>query len=809
MRRYNLFLHLCLVSSLWLASSCNKSTNETINQQLLQQLESKRTVLPNGWALTPPDYSIQLGDLPLNITVSPSGKLLAVLNSGYGEQSIMLIDAVGKKMLSKIVIPKSWYGLKFSNDEKHLYASGGNDNRILIYSITNDNLVLSDLIILGKPWPNKISPTGIDIDFNKNTLYTVTKEDSALYEVDLSTNKVSSKYKLPSEGYACLLDNNRKKLYISLWGIGEVGIFDMESQTLVNTIKVDSHPNAMLLSNDGNKLFVANANSNTVSIINLDQSKVVESLSTALYPDAPAGSTPNALALSKDNGTLYVANADNNCLAVFDVSHPGDSKSMGFIPTGWYPTAVAVDGKSIFVANGKGESSQANPKGPNPYVRKTADTQYIGGLFKGTLSVIPVPETADLNTYTQVVYENTRYSKEIEAQPKGEADNPIPDKPGQASPIKYVFYIIKENRTYDQVFGDLPQGNGDSTLCLFPEHVSPNHHALVSNYVLFDNFYVDSEVSADGHNWSMAAYATDYVEKNWPTSYSGRGGTYDYEGTRSIASPEKGYIWDYCQRAGISYRSYGEFISGSRANLKSLDGHFDSDFPGFNLSVMDTIRYAHWEQDFDSLLAIDAVPQFSTIRICNDHTSGASLGKRTPRAYVADNDLGVGRFVDHLSHSKIWNESVVFILEDDAQNGPDHVDAHRSVLMAIGPYVKRNFVDHTMYSTSSVLRTIELILGLPPMSQYDASATPLFHAFTMAVDTSSYECIPNKYPLGEYNTKNNALAKISASFDLDVEDAAPDIAFSEVIWKTVKGIDSQMPAPVRSAFVRNIETDAD
>ena len=494
---------------------------------------------------------------------------------------------------------------------------------------------------------------------------------------------------------------------------------------------------------------------------------------------------------------------------MFNVAEPGASKSLGFIPTGWYPTAVAIDQGKLFVANGKGESSKANPKGPNPYLRKTKDTQYIAGLFLGTLSEIPVPKTVDLNTYTKVTYENTRYNKEIEAQPKGQADNPIPDKPGQSSPIKYVFYIIKENRTYDQVFGDVSKGNGDSTLCLFPERVSPNHHALATDFVLFDNFYVDSEVSADGHNWSMAAYATDYTEKTWPTNYSGRGGTYDYEGTRAIAYPEKGYIWDYCQRAGLTYRSYGEFVDDGKANLKSLRGHFDSDFPGFNLSVMDTIRYAHWAQDFDSLLAINAVPQFNTVRICNDHTSGAALGKPTPRAYVADNDLSVGRFVDHLSHSRIWKESVVFILEDDAQNCPDHVDAHRSVLMAIGPYVKRNFVDHTMYSTASVLLTIELILGLPPMSQYDASATPLFHAFTMAIDTSAYHCIPNKYPLGEFNTKNNALAKMSAGFDLEVEYAAPDLAFSEVIWKAVKGIDSPMPAPVRSAFVRDIENDND
>jgi hypothetical protein len=248
--------------------------------------------------------------------------------------------------------------------------------------------------------------------------------------------------------------------------------------------------------------------------------------------------------------------------------------------------------------------------------------------------------------------------------------------------------------------------------------------------VLLDNFYVDAEVSADGHNWSMAAYATDYVEKTWPTSYGARGGTYDYEGSREVAFPKDGFIWDYCQRAGIPYRSYGEFEAYAKRGGTALTGHMCPGYPDYDLSIKDFLREEIWERDIDSLIAAGAVPRFSTVRMGNDHTSGGRVGAPTPFAHVADNDLALGRFVEHLSKTKIWGESAVFVVEDDAQNGPDHVDAHRSPALVISPWVRRRQVDHTMYSTAGILRTMELILGLPPMSQYDAAATPLWRPFT-------------------------------------------------------------------------------
>ncbi|NVM66060.1 YVTN family beta-propeller protein [Mucilaginibacter sp. SG538B] len=777
--------------------------------------QTGQVLLPNGWKLSPAGRSLPLGDLPLNMQLSVSGKLLAVTNNGQSTQSVQLIDPKNEKLLDEVVVKKSWYGLAFSRDEKKLYASGGNDNWILVFNIAGNKLGTPDTIKLApNAWPkNKVCPTGMVTNKSNSRLYSVTKEDSTLYIIDPDKKDILKQVKLPAEAYSCILSPDEKTLYISLWGGDMLGFYNIATQTL-STIKTSSHPNELLLDKKGKFLYVADANDNAVSVVNTSTHKIIETISTALYPTRLTGSTSNGLALSPNGKTLYIANADNNCLAVFDVTMPGSSKSKGFIPVGWYPTNVKVLGNKILVSNGKGFSSMANPKGPQP-VKKTDNSgykqgainsreQYIGGLFKGTLSFINSPSDAELKTYTKQVYANTPFTAKVEKTAKGEEGNPIPRRLGEKSPIKYVFYIIKENRTYDQVLGDMPQGNGDTSLCIFGKKVTPNHHAIANEFVLLDNFYVDAEVSADGHNWSMAAYATDFVEKTWPTSYGSRGGNYDFEGTRKAAYPRDGFIWDYCKRAGVSYRTYGEFVSDGnpgKANLKSLEGHFCIKSPGFDLNVKDVKRTEIWAHDFDSLLTINAVPHFNTVRISNDHTSGQRKGAISPIAAVADNDLAIGQFIEHLSHSSIWKESVVFILEDDAQNGPDHIDAHRSPVFVAGPYVKRNAVIHGMYSTSGVLRTIELILGLPPMSQYDAAAMPLFDCFTSKPDLTPYTAKPAQVDLEQRNIAVNESSKRSELFNFAREDAAPDIDLNEVVWKYVKGEASVMPAPKRSAFV--------
>ena len=788
-------------------------------KDLKSDLQSKRVTLPNGWKLSPHGSSIALGDLPLNVVVSPDQKYLLVTNNGQSVQSLQLIDAATNQVLDSQKLPKSWYGLKVAADNKTVFVSGGNDNCIRVFHILSGKLVEQEKIALTTELKATISPAGIEYDDATGMLYVVTKENNSLYVVDAAKKAVLSVHALPAEAFTCLLDKKKEILYVSVWGARQILPFEIKTKTFAKSIAVGDHPNEMLITKNGQVMFVANGNDNSVSVVDLRAGKEMEVLNAALVPDALEGSSTNGLALSANEERLYVANADNNCLAVFEVEKPGQSKSLGFIPVGWYPTALKIVKGKLFVANGKGFSSFANPKGPNPIARKqtvtyqksdnttAAPSQYIGGLMKGTMSVFKEPSLQELAILSEAVYKNTPYTKESEIHAAGEKGNPIPMKVGDASPIKYVYYILKENRTYDQVLSDVAGGNGDTTLLLFGEKYTPNQHKLVKDFVLLDNFYVDGEVSSDGHNWSTSAHATDYLEKTWPTSYGGRGGNYDGEGNRAIANPKNGFIWDYAKRAGISYRTYGEFATDFKPNIPAIADHFCPDYASFDQDVMDTTRFHAWKRDFDRLLALNQVPRFNSMQFPNDHTEGQRLGKKTPFAYVADNDYAIGLFIEHLSKSPIWKETAVFIVEDDAQNGPDHVDAHRTTAYVAGGFVKRGFVDHTPYSTSSMLRTIELILGLPPMSQYDAAATPMFRSFTSTPNVTPFIHELPRTNLFELNVRDTPSAQKSAKFDFKKEDSVPDLEFSEVIWKAVKGEDSVMPAPRRAAILATTEED--
>ncbi|HEY4062178.1 MAG TPA: beta-propeller fold lactonase family protein [Puia sp.] len=781
----------------------------------LPSLERQRVRLPNGWSLTPAGRHLTVGDLPLNIAVSPSQRFLAVTNNGQSTQSIQLVDTKNEKILDNKVIAKSWGGIVFSNDEKYLYASGGNDNWILKYAIEEGRLNTVDTFKLGDPWPKKISPAGITVDDRRQLLYIVTREDNSLYVVDMKTKAIVQQLPLGGAAYTCLLSPDKKELYISAWATDKILIYDTRKNKLIDSVAVGDNPNDICLTAKGTYLYVANANDNSVSVIDIKKRKVLEVLNAALYTTKLSGSTTNGVSLSGDGKTLYIANADNNCLAVFDVSKPGNSVSRGFIPAGWYPTCVRVVGNKLFVTNGKGLTPFANPNGPNPMARrqpvvlhegipdKPAEVEYIAGMFKGDLEIVDVPDDKQMAVYSQAVYKNTPYRKEEEQLAEGEAGNPVPQKTGGTSPIKYVFYIIKENRTYDQVLGDMPEGNGDKNLVLFGEKVTPNQHALARQFVLLDNFYVDGEVSSDGHNWSMGAYATDFLEKSWPSYYGRRGGSEASSGLMEVANNKDGYIWDDAKRSGITYRTYGEFSNNKfQPQVASLAGHVCPYFPSFNGSIRDTTRFALWEREFDSLLAANALPRLVTVKFPNDHTEGTAIGRPTPFAHVADNDLAVGLFIEHLSKTPIWNESIVFVLEDDAQAGPDHVDAHRSPAYIAGGFVKRGFVDHSNYSTSSVLRTIELILGMPPMTQYDAAATPMWRCFDKEPHAGGFVALPAQIDLNEKNVKENRMSLISGKLDFSREDLVPDQLMNAILWKAVKGEDAIVPPPVRAAFVK-------
>jgi YVTN family beta-propeller protein len=844
-----LILSLPLMAFAQQRRAANAQTPEGSDRKLPGRI-STRTLLPNGWTLTPEGAQIPTSDLPMNMELSRDGRWLLVTTNGNGDQVVEVIDLAAGRSAQTITVRKSWLGLAFAPDGKRFFVSGGDDNEVLIFDFADGTATEAGKIMLGSSQYHALDdrqrdearrkgsgefafPAGIAATPDGKRLYVAENLTHKVAVVDLTSNQVITKISVGEYPYDCAISNDGRRVYVSNWGARSIAVIDPATNQVIGNIQTGDHPNDLELTRNGQTLYVANANSNTVSVIDTAQMKEIEAISTALHPKSPIGSTPNAVALSPDERTLYIANADNNNVAVVDVSRRRDSRIKGFIPTGWYPTSVRVsrDNRRIFVANGKGLASAANPQGPDPLKGRT--NEYIGHLLKGAVSLINVPTRARLAQLTRQTYANSPYTDELLKAARAPRERTaIPARVGNPSPIKHVIYIIKENRTYDQVLGDLKEGNGDPNLCLFPEEVTPNQHALAREFVLLDNFYVDAEVSADGHNWSMAAYATDYTEKTWPTNYSRRGRTYDYEGSKKIARPTKGYIWDHCRAAGVSYRSYGEFIGvrdvkigggggeaatetalkAQRENFTSeeaLLGHFSPTYPPYNLSIKDNTRVDRWLEEFREYEKQGNLPQFQIVRLGNNHTEGTRPGAPTPRAHVAENDLAVGRLIEAVTQSRYWATTAIFILEDDAQNGPDHVDAHRSPAFVVSPYTKRRYVDSTMYTTSGMLRTMELILGIPPMSQYDAAATPMFNSFTDKADLTPYIHRPARVDLEERNSENAPGARQSAMWDFSREDTLPDIEFNEVIWKSVKGADSPMPAPVRSAFVRVIEDDDD
>ena len=816
-------------------------------------------LLPNMWSLRPAGAQVDVADFPVNIAVHPDGKYAVILHAGYSGHELHLLDIAKAAITQRIKIDEAFYGLEFSANGKRIYASGGANEVIRWFEFDQSTGIVSEEKQIKLRDSKELGiPAGLTITSDAKTLYVANVLGQRLAKLDLASESHpvsnielgnfavqttaasadTAGKRTPSLDeaaitkraeaaldpaspdapypYACRLDERKGLLYVSLWARAEIAVIDIESNQIKARWKTEEHPNEMLLTKNCRFLYVANANRNTISVINTEEGAAVETIWSALHPQAPPGSTPNSLALSPDEKTLFVANANVNNLAVIDVSTPGKSRSLGFIPTGWYPTSVRVtpDGKTLLVANGKGLVSKPNPNGPQPVAGKTTN-EYIGGLFKGTVSIIPLPKRSELEAqmehYTATAYQCSPLRGDNAPTVKRPGGNPIPGRLGDNSPIKHCIYIVKENRTYDQVFGDIKAGNGDPALCLFPEKVTPNHHKLAREFVLLDNFYVESEVSADGHEWSMAAYATDFVEKFWPLSYGhNKSKKYSYpsEGSFPIATPAGGYLWDRAAEANISFRSYGEFVVNGKtpndpckAKLKSLEGKFDPQYRSFDMDYPDMKRAERFIAELHRFEKEGSMPQLQVVRLPQDHTAGTSVGKWTPTACVAENDAALGMLVEAVSKSKFWSSTAIFVVEDDAQNGPDHVDAHRTVALVVSPYTKRHFVDSTMYSTSSMLRTIELILGMRPMSQFDAAATPMYHAFQSRADATQYTALKPAVNIQEVNVKTAWGSARSGRLDFSKEDAADDLALNEVIWRSVRGPQSRMPAPVRAAFV--------
>ncbi|MHB1426829.1 MAG: bifunctional YncE family protein/alkaline phosphatase family protein [Gemmataceae bacterium] len=820
-----------------------RGTEQRKPKPILPGLEPDGVVrLPNQWALRPAGRQLLLGDFPVNLGLHPSGRWLAVLHAGYGthEVAIVALQANAQRILCRLPVDQEFYGLCFTPDGKTLFASGGEQE--VVHAWNFDDGLLAHHRTLGMrshaERGNEVLPfvpSGVASDADGKTLFAAGLWGHAVNIVPLDDPDKRRTVKLEKDSYpyACLPEPGGKRLFVSLWGKSGVVVLDLESDRVAAVWPTESHPTEMALTSDGKTLYVSCSNSTRVCVLDVTaDGKALQTINCALHPNAPSGNTPSSLCLSSDGELLFVANADANNIAVFQIAKRGQAQPLGFIPTGWYPTCVRFDAKAkkLYVANGKGLTSRANPQGPNPSLGRGYPSleQYIGGLFRGTLSAIDMPTPERMAEYTKQAYACSPLRVDLAPPGDWPEGNPIPPRlPSQngggkgggrdASPIKHCIYIVKENRTYDQVFGDMKEGNGDPNLCLFDEKVTPNHHKLARQFVLLDNFYVDGEVSADGHQWSMGAYCTDFVEKVWPLTYRGKPSgsslknldIYPSEGHfDSIARPSGGYLWDRCAEAGVSYRSYGEWVADAKKVgdpakplVKALEGHFDPMFRGWDLNYPDVKRAERFIDEMHRFERDGGFPSLTILRLPNDHTSGTKPGAPTPRAQVADNDLALGMVVEAVSKSKFWKDTAIFVLEDDAQNGPDHVDAHRSVALVISPYTKRKYVDSTMYSTSSMLRTMELILGLKPMSQFDAAARPMYHSFQSKPDLAAYQHMAPEVDLREKNQARAWGAKISEKFNLAKEDAADDLLLNEVIWRSVKGANSPMPAPVRAAFV--------
>jgi YVTN family beta-propeller protein len=780
---------------------------------------SGEMLLPNGWSLRPAGRHITVGDFPVNIALHPSGKYAAVLHAGYGPHEVVTLDLTAgtEAVVSRVQVKQAFNGLTFSPDGKTLYASGGEFEVVHSFAF--------DAGLLGS---HRQIPVGTDKE--KFIVSGLAATDATLYVAGTWGHEVrivpldAGKWTAVATGkdsYPYGVLPAGKRLFVSLWNKAAVAV--IEGDKVTAEWATEAHPTEMALSPDGKHLFVSCANSTKVSVLDAATGKARETINCALYPASPSGNTPSSLCLTPDGELLFVANSDANNVAAFNVATPGKSKSLGYIPVGWYPTSVRYNPvtKKLLVANGKGMSSRPNPQGPSPYNRPQWRSvyQYIGAILQGTVAVIDMPTPEQMAEYTKQARACSPLKPDFSPRTGGWTEgNPVPPKQGGKSPIEHCIYIIKENRTYDQVFGDMPQGNGDPSLCLFGEKNTPNHHRLARQFVLLDNFYVEGEVSADGHEWTMGAYATDFVEKVWPLSYrGGRVGTnkmsfYPSEGAFDyVARPAGGYLWDRAKEAGVSYRSYGEWIANGKkradgtfedsvAKVPALEGHYDPKFRGYDLDYPDVKRAERFIEELKRFEKEGKFPGLTILRLPNDHTAGTSVGKPSPRAMVADNDLALGMVVEAVSKSKFWPKTAIFVIEDDAQNGPDHVDCHRCVALVISPYCKRGSVDSTMYSTSSMLRTMELILDLKPMSQFDAAAQPMYASFAAKPDTTPYTAVKPGVDMKEINKKDAWGSAESAKLDLSVEDAADDLAFNEIIWRSVKGADSPMPAPVRAGW---------
>ncbi len=784
-------------------------------------------LLHNGWRLTPAGTMQKTGDMLLGAALSPDKHLYAVVNAGYNDHHVYLLDAETGKILQSLPLARAWNGVAWSADGQSLYVAGGGLPRVHVFKRVSDHEIApSDPILLpdltARPEEPGAPKAGVDrgqayvsglaVSRDGSTLFAGNFATDTVYAIDLLNGKVKLQRKLDAlaHPYCLRLSPEGNELYVSQAALGSVAVLNTKTLEPARTLFTDAHPNDLLFG-PGGDLYVSCSFTNSVMVLNPQTGQALERI--ALAPVALPGTTPDSISLSPDQKTLYVADADNNSVAVVDISEPRASMVKGFIPTGWYPTLVcpSPDGKQLFIGSGKGMGAGPNAT-PNPKSEDLIERTYtyVGTLLYGMIEAVKVPDTQQLAAYTRQVLANSPYQDKLVLKPAMAPpahSSPIPSRVGDASPIKHILYIIKENRTYDQVFGDIKEGNGDPNLTLFGEKVTPNLHAMAREYVLLDNTYCNGDVSGSGHPWSTGAYETETGMRGWMLSYSDHA---DWPLKDKDIVPPNGRIWDVCERYGKSFASY--YYTWTTDNThRNMSKSWEEKFG----KVRDTEKAEMFIADLKRYETRSNLPNFMIMDLREDHTSGTSPGRFTPQAMVASNDLGVAKIVEACSHSQYWKEMAIFIIEDDGQDGPDHVEAHRTEALVISPYTRQHKVDSTFYTTVSLLRTMELILGLPPMSQYDAAATPMYHAFTNHADLSPYTALAPQTDLMAKNGPHAVGANESQQMDFSGPDrltAAQVDSLNRILWHSIKGINTPYPGPThRTLFTssgRAIETAA-
>ncbi|MBZ5601832.1 MAG: bifunctional YncE family protein/alkaline phosphatase family protein [Acidobacteriia bacterium] len=769
----------------------------------------------NGWGLSPAGEPIELpADMPTRILISPDSKTLFVNSTGFNEHGVAAIDLATRRVVQHVDLLKSWIGMADLGDGRILASGGGPmpaepktwGVRSGISPAVRERL--KDPAYLLEWRDKKLSfAKGIALPPSAAAprfISGVAKgRDGSVYVLDAGNDTVfrlsGDDFQVQASGpagyrpYEIAVGDG--VVAVSNWGEGSVSLLDPDTLRERARIPAGKFPNQLLFAPDG-RLFVANSGSNTVSVI--AGNRVIETIDVALRPGSPIGSTTDALAINPAGSRLLAANADNNDVAMVDISNRARSTVMGFIPTAWYPTAVAVspDGKDLYIGAGKGLGIGANvpfieqayrlgrpPENnlDNPKI-DSKQYNYLGTLLRGFVYTMRVPDARELQSLTARV----------------RANHPEPKKPEPSiqeaalSKIKHVVYIIRENRTYDQVFGDISRGNGDPNLVLFGAEATPNAHHLATDYVLFDNFYANGDVSWDGHEWCDYAYATDYTQRFWMYTYSGRSGLPQDGRLRGLPGSS---LWELAGRFGLDYRNYGEGRGRPSETLSALGPRRrDTDRVG---AFIEEMKKAETTGDWPALLVMS---------LPGDHTQGMLPNAYSPVAMVADNDLALGRLVEAVSQSRFWKETAILVVEDDAQDGPDHVDAHRTVALAISPYIKRHFVDHTQYTQVSLVRTIETILGLPSLTQYDEAAVTLENDFTREPDFSPYTAIVPRVNMEARNPKSGVGAVASLRLDFSDVDRADPTALNEILWNALRA-GKPVPPPVHSMVFASHDDD--